>query len=58
MEPRALDAAGRTILANGPDEYRLGRRAAEWLKEYNRTFPGRRERARQAGGSVRRARRI
>jgi len=33
-------AAGRTILANGPDEYRLGRRASEWLKEYNRNFPG------------------
>jgi hypothetical protein len=31
--------AGRTILANGPDEYRLGSRAAEWLKEYNRSFP-------------------
>jgi len=32
-------AAGRTILANGPDEYRLGRRASEWLREYNRNFP-------------------
>jgi hypothetical protein len=31
--------AGRTILANGPDAYRLGRQAAEWLKQYNRQFP-------------------
>jgi hypothetical protein len=33
-------AAGRTLLANGPDAYRLGRRASEWLREFNRSFPG------------------
>ncbi len=32
-------SAGRTILANGPDEYRLGHYTAEWLKQYNRQFP-------------------
>jgi hypothetical protein len=32
--------AGRTVLANGPDAYRLGNNAAQWLAEYNREFPG------------------
>lgn len=33
-------ASGRTVLANGPDAYRLGSSAAQWLAEYNRQFPG------------------
>ena len=33
-------ASGRTVLANGPDAYRLGSGGAQWLAEYNREFPG------------------
>ncbi len=33
-------AAGRVILRNGPDEYRIGGQAAEWMKQFNRQFPG------------------
>jgi hypothetical protein len=32
--------AGREILQNGPDEYRLGGQLREWLKQYNLQFPG------------------
>lgn len=32
--------AGRTILDNGVDEYRLGAQAGAWLAQYNRQFPG------------------
>lgn len=32
-------AAGREILDNGPDEYRLGGHAGQWLTEYDRQFP-------------------
>jgi len=32
-------AAGRQILNNGPDAYRLGAQAAQWLAEYDRQFP-------------------
>jgi len=32
-------SAGRAILANGPDAYRLGSAASEWLHEFNEEFP-------------------
>jgi hypothetical protein len=32
-------SAGRTILSNGPDEYRSGSQATRWLWEFNRQFP-------------------
>ena len=33
------NSAGRAVLANGPDAYRLGRMDVQWLHEFNKQFP-------------------
>jgi hypothetical protein len=33
------NSAGRAVLANGPDAYRLGRMDVQWLHEFNKEFP-------------------